>query len=380
MNNRYIMKKELYLTFLFILTACSGSKPLKKTPFADFTSFEINNILKDNEQYTRHKYITNGASRNYAYDYTLTVAGRRIPVSISGREISDGYLIGDNSMSGVNYPSNSNFIYDGINYIYFDGRYLHKFSDDLELTQSILISEYDYIYGSSIKKDEADYTLIVEHNDVVTELSKTNATIYKVSGETYEIKESIYIFNNNSLIEYTEIASFNEINAFYKNDLSEFIMNGCVYSYNGNENSLMTDKFCVLSQPTFDGTNYVYKAIKKDEKKLIIDFNHSYNQTSDNVIEIDTNGLMGFKGLEKENGDIDIFFEFDDTVYAIICTYVDCLRIDHNNEISHHNFNVDCFYSGYALKDDNYYYELGIGSRYYYKKNEGKGYYHYLVE
>lgn len=365
------MKKKLSLFLVFVLTSCSTSNV---SPLDNYFSVNKDKIWSlDNDQYTQHGYLTY-ISDNSSYDYTLTLNDKVIPISITGKgSLKENYMIKQTPMFNFNYPSNSNMIISGENYIYFDGLFVYKFDTDFNVLKAKRIKNIDSsINGSSIfLKDDYLY-LLTCYDD--------STTLFKVNKETFVTVKTTKLDYSENSSKFSEVAFLNEINSFYKNDFSEFILNGYVYSMDEDEKSLYTDYFQVLSQPTFDGEKYVYKAIKIDDTKITIDFKHSLNVQSESIIKIDKSNITGFRGLVDKNGKINLFFEL--TTYGVLSEVYRCdyLTIDVNNSCSHQYFSSLSFYTGYVLKEDKYYFEIAKGSKNSFASHDASEYYHCVVE
>lgn len=365
------MKKKLSLFLVFILTSCNASNV---SPLDNY--FNVNKDKTwtlDTQQYTKHGYLTY-ITNNNSYDYTLTINDKVIPISITGSgALKENYSINQTAMFNFNYPSNSNLISSGEYYIYFDGLFIYKFDADFNIIKAKRIkSSYSSINGSSILLKD-DYLYLLSCYDDSTSL-------FKVNKETFETVKTTKLDYSENSNKFTEVAFLNEINSFYKNDFNEFVLNGYVYSMNEEDKSLTTDYFQVLSQPTFDGEKYVYKAIKIDDTKITIDFNHSFNYESESAIKIDKGKITNISGLVDKKGQINLFFEI--TSYGVLTeTYrCDYLTIDVNNSCSHQYFSSPCFYTGYTLKDDKYYFEIAKGSKISYASHDASEYYHSTID
>lgn len=349
------MKKRLFVTLIFLLSSCNKTtaSPLNE----QFESFKIENLSEDKIQHTRHYYseyneVKNGI--NQFYDYSITIDDRIIPISISGSEsIIEKYSINNNPMPYLCYPTNSNSIKLNDGYLYFDGCYIHTFSSTIDLlsTKKVVGEGDDYAYSTSIFDNNASYILFSRY----TEDSFKMTTIDK---NTLEVISKKDVSCNSITDHWSEISFLYEVNSFYKNDLSEFIMNGYVYSYDSETNSISTDGFLVLEQPRLENGTYYYKAIKTNDNGFIYDQHHSFNVTSDKTIDTQIEYDFNIRGLVSDS--IDLFLEYITThglVTEMDHTCTDYLKIN-DAIISHKVFDGYSFYSGYTIDEDNIEFEV----------------------
>lgn len=383
-------KRYLSLIFLYFLSSCQYfSSP--KALFNDvMQSFKVENLIDNNEKYTQHKYgeIRYAKGPNLMLDYAVTINKTKIPIYITGENFSYFKYCSINNVEMKKHiiPSNSNIIKEGNNYLYFDGEYIYKFSNQFELEESIYIDiNYDYGYHeTALCKKEDSYYLYIASCDtfvIITTDDEFNVISMNIINTNYEYNS---ITCEQTSYEY-------EINPFYDESMNQFIMRGYAFGLDESTNSMNTDYYQVLSQPTLINGEYVYKAIKMTDDYLYYDPYHVLNKESDQLLKYKTAySLTDRKYYDYvlnahayNDNDIEVFLQVGRYI-GLYAGSFNSIRLEYikinNDNFSHHFFDEDCFYAGYALKDGTYYHEIVRELKLNVYENENIKYYHFPMQ